>query len=191
MIAGGVTGVVLAVASSVAPAGWTAYVVDQMRNTVTPISLSTGTPGAPIATGNRPIAITPNVATAYVLNASGKENALTPIDLATDTVGRPVAVGSGPMSITITPDGSTAYVADEFGGDVTVVKVAIRTADRTFAVGGVQPVAVAPDGDGVCVTNEWISTVTLINLASHASRLVIVGVQPVAIALAPATSWRG
>jgi DNA-binding beta-propeller fold protein YncE len=176
VIAGGVTGVVLAVASSVAPAGWTAYVVDQMRNTVTPISLSTGTPGAPIATGNRPIAITPNVATAYVLNASGKENALTPIDLATDTVGRPVAVGSGPMSITITPDGSTAYVADEFGGDVTVVKVAIRTADRTFAV---------------CVTNEWISTVTLINLASHASRLVIVGVQPVAIALAPATSWRG
>ena len=46
---------------------------------------------------------------------------MTPLDLATNTVvGLPIPVGGNPRSIAITPDGTTAYVANSLSNDVSV-----------------------------------------------------------------------
>ncbi len=42
---------------------------------------------------------------------------MTPIDTTTNTAGTAITVGSGPIGIAITPDGQTAYVANN--GSVT------------------------------------------------------------------------
>ncbi len=48
--------------------------------------------------------------TAYVTNYSS--NTVTPIDTATNTPGTPIPVGTTPTAVAITPDGTTAYVAE-------------------------------------------------------------------------------
>lgn len=90
----------------------TAYVVNRLGNTVTPIDLSTNTAGAAIPVGAEPtaIAITPDASKAYVANGLG--NSVTPIDLATNTAGPAIPVGFYPSSVAITPDGRTAWVAN-------------------------------------------------------------------------------
>ena len=50
--------------------------------------------------------------TAYVIN-DGSSGSVTPIDTATNTPGAAIPVGSFPVGVAITPDGKTAYVANE------------------------------------------------------------------------------
>ncbi len=90
----------------------TAYVVNSLDDTVTPIDLGTNTAGAAIPVGDEPIAIaiTPDASKAYVANGSG--NSVTPIDLATNSAGPAIPVGFYPMSIAMSPDGRIAWVAN-------------------------------------------------------------------------------
>ena len=103
----------LATATSAMARPVTAYVVNRLGDTVTPIDLSTNTAGAAIPVGAEPIAIaiTPDAAKAYVANGLG--NSVTPIDLATNTAGPAIPVGIYPSSIAISPDGRTAWVANQ------------------------------------------------------------------------------
>jgi len=119
------------VAIAITPDGRTAYVVNHNDNTVTPISLASGTPGPAIKVGLGPsaIAITPDGQTAYVANSGvwgggsvGGET-VTPISLATGTPGPPIKVGSDPMGIAITPDGRMAYVVNNAGNTVTPIRI--------------------------------------------------------------------
>lgn len=73
-------------------------------DTVTPINLSTHTPGTPITVGGGPwsIAVTPDSKTVYVGNSN--DSTVTPIDVATDTAGTAISGVGFPRSLAITPD---------------------------------------------------------------------------------------
>jgi hypothetical protein len=81
----------------------------------------------PITVGSYPyaIAITPDGATAYVVNYS--DNTVTPITIASNTPGNPITVGAGPDAIAITPDGATAYVVNYSDNTVTPITVPVIT----------------------------------------------------------------
>ena len=93
----------------------TAYVVNAQSNTVTPIATATNTAGPPITVGTGPtaIAITPNGATAYVLDVNnGGSSSVTPIATATNTPGPRIRVGNGAVAIAITPaSGAPAFTS--------------------------------------------------------------------------------
>ena len=113
---------------------------------MTPIDLTTDTPGTEIKVGEDrfAIAITPDGKTAYVGNESS--HSVTPIDVATNTPGAEIKLGGtvGELGIAITPDGKTAYVA---GGDgsVTPIDVATNTPGAEIKVGmGDGSIAIVP-----------------------------------------------
>ncbi len=84
----------------------TAYVVNGISNTVTPVNTATNTPGRPIKVARFPqsIAITPDGKTAYVANSGyDRGNTVTPISTATNTAGKLIQVGKGRDAIAITP----------------------------------------------------------------------------------------
>ncbi|HWD69675.1 MAG TPA: YncE family protein [Solirubrobacteraceae bacterium] len=81
----------------------------------------------------------------YVTNEQA--GTVTQVDLSTGTLSAPITVGSQPVAIAITPDGSTAYVADY--GSSRIVPVALATgrpeppitlSDKPNAI------AITPDG---------------------------------------------
>jgi hypothetical protein len=116
--------------------GPVAYVVNGKMGTVTPIATATNTPDKPIEVGVNPsyIAITPNGATAYVVNerikgsgVHGRPGTVTPIALATNTPGAPIKVGIAPTAIAVTPDGKTVYVLNGWSHTVTPIATATGT----------------------------------------------------------------
>jgi len=99
------------VAIAITPNGRTAYVVNNVGNTVTPITLATGKPGRPINAGRSPnqIVITPNGKTAYVIDSRGGGDNVTPINLVTNKP-EPRLNVSKANAIAIAPKGGTAWV---------------------------------------------------------------------------------
>ncbi len=98
---------------AITPNGEMAYVVDSGNggnsstpDGVTPINLSTNTPGSFIDFGTRQfpygIAITPDATTAYVTGYNG--DTIFPISVATNTMGSPITGGVGSTSVAVTPD---------------------------------------------------------------------------------------
>lgn len=153
----------------------TAYVVNYADDTVTPIDLGTGTPGAPIPVGAGPtgIAITPDASKAYVAN--GSAHTVTPIDLATNTAGPAIPVGFQPFSIAITPDGRTAWVANYGnvihdpvngpGPSITSIDTVtdkagptIRVPDPYATFSSARSANVSPDGTTLYLTGETYVT---------------------------------
>lgn len=153
----------------------TAYVVNYLDDTVTPIDLATGTPGATIPVGHGPtaIAITPDASKAYVAN--GSANSVTPIDLATNTAGPAIPVGFQPYSIAIMPDGRTAWVANygNIGHDpingppssITSIDTVTDKAGPTIQVPNPQAdvsvasfVNISPDGTTLYLTGDRLVT---------------------------------
>ena len=125
---------------------------------VIPITLASGTVGAPIPVGADPVAIAvaPNGGTAYVVNAG--DSTITPISLASDTAGAALSVGVDPMAIAITSSGATAYVLGGTGaGTLTPITLAANPAQdvvgAAISVPGGAPaaLAIAPDGGSACV----------------------------------------
>src|SRR5215469_2619001 len=113
----------------------TAYVVNFVSGTVTPIRTANNSTGRPIRVGRDPgaIAITPNGSTAYLDNQSG---GVIPIRLATNTPGRAIRVGGTLLgALAITPNGRTVYVAHIDGNTVTPIRVATNTAGRAIKAG--------------------------------------------------------
>ncbi len=96
--------------NAITPDGKTAYVVNLIAGTVTPISTATNTPGRPAAVVKSSpgvtldgIGIAPDGRTAYILNeifepASFPGTAI-PLRTATNTLGRPITVGTAPSAI--------------------------------------------------------------------------------------------
>jgi YVTN family beta-propeller protein len=155
-----------ATVSIAGPAAWTAYVVNNLDNTVTTINLGTfvAGPAIPVGAGPDAVAITPDAKTAYVAN--GDANTVTPINNATKVPGPAIHVGSDPVSIAITPDGATAWVANTGDGTVTPINVATNTAGAPITIpSGVNGVTVSPDGATLYITGD--PDITPVNLATN------------------------
>jgi YVTN family beta-propeller protein len=70
--------------------------------------------------------------------------AVIPISTATNRAGHAIQV-SGPWWIAITPDGRTAYVANDGSGTVTVINTTTNTAEKTIKVGNAPgPIVITP-----------------------------------------------
>ena len=188
-----VLGVLVAVALVVcaAPAraatSRTAYVVNELSGSVTPIDTATNTPGAAIAGGSIPmrLAITPDGRTAYIANFSS--GLVTPIDTATNTPGAAIPVGTDPFGVAITPDGKTAYVTNVGSNSVTPIDTATNTPGAAIP-GGTTPagVAITPDGKTAYVTDAGSASVTPIDTATNTPGSTIpVGTEPIEDAITP------
>jgi YVTN family beta-propeller protein len=186
-------------AIAITPNGLTAYVTSFNTSSVIPVELATGKLGAEIKTGGgavgppMAIAITPNGPTgktAYVVNSApgGKKvGSVTPIELATNTAGPEIMVGKEPQDIAITPNGQTAYVANEASASVTPIEVATNKAGAEIKVGSnPRGIAIAPNGQTAYVTNAGSNSVTPIELATNkAGTEIKVGTAPEGIAITP------
>jgi DNA-binding beta-propeller fold protein YncE len=166
---------------AIAPDGATAYVTSytdtwndgawhDRGGKVTPIDLSTGTPGKPILIGGSPdgIAITPDGATAFV--TSPDNDTVVPINLATGIPAEPIPDPNGPTgAIAIAPDGATAYVTDGpsngRNGSVTPINLATGTPGKPIPVGDdPQAIAINPQGTAAYVVNLNGDNVTVLRL---------------------------
>ncbi len=78
-------------------------------------------------------------ATAYVVGSLG---AVTPINTVTNNAGKAIKVGKDPVAVAITPDGKTAYVANEISGTVTPIFTATNIAGKAIRVSS-RPVYIA------------------------------------------------
>jgi YVTN family beta-propeller protein len=108
---------------------------------------------------------------AYVTNTYG--DSVTPIDVATNTAGSAIPAGPNPYGIAITPDGATAYVANnaEPGPSVTPIDLATNTAGPAIPVGGfATEIAVSPDDRTAYVVTDtnggFPTSVTPIDVAT-------------------------
>jgi YVTN family beta-propeller protein len=71
---------------------------------------------------------------------------VTPIDLTGNTAGTPITLSDVPFRIAVTPDGKTAYVANEGTGSVTPIDVTTNTAGTPITLGGsATGIAIVPD----------------------------------------------
>ena len=96
-----------------------------------------------------------------------------------------IGIYSEPDGIAITPNGTTAYVA-EYGQDSVVpINLATNTAGKPISVGHLpRGVAVTPNGAMVYVTNIGATTVTPITTATNkAGKPIQVGNGPIAIVI--------
>ena len=132
------------------PGSQTAYVSNNLSNTVTPIDIATGTPGTPIPVGFQPVgvAITSSGTKAFVATTSA---VVTPIDLTNNTPQPSINVGDISTTIAITPDNQMAYVT--VGANAVVpIDVESDTAGAPIFVGnGPYGIAITPDQAPVAI----------------------------------------
>jgi DNA-binding beta-propeller fold protein YncE len=190
------------------PDGQTAYVVDNdnpgapnhtagSKAGVTPITVAANSPGTLITgVGPQPfaIAVAPNGKTAYVTeNASNAPGEVFPIDLSTETAGTAIPIspeGDGLPGIAITPDGSTAYVADYTQSTVVPIDLASGRPQTPIALSGRNPyaIAVTPDSKTVYVTDGGSDGDTVTPIAASTATpgtTITVGGAPRGIAITP------
>jgi len=133
----------------------------------------------------------PSAPTSYVTNS--QSDAVTVVS--GTTVAGTIRVGNGPVGIALTPDRTTAYIAD-FGfldkpaHTVTPISLGKGKAGRPITV-GVGPMAVAVDSQEAVITLEGTSAhpghqVVVIDLATRkVSAPVEVGLNPESVAISP------
>lgn len=163
------------------------------------IDTATNTATAAFSDGGanpRSLAISPDGATAYVVNNFSKN--LSVIDLETNTVTALIDVGilvvidgvgvvTAPYGVALTPDGSTAYITND-AGKVLVMDTATNTiASDTIDVGaeGIPgQLAITPDGAAAYVPNSRLGTVSVIDIATTTvSATIDVGEDPWFVAI--------
>ncbi|WP_284234960.1 YVTN family beta-propeller repeat protein [Mycobacterium antarcticum] len=96
-------------------------------------------------------------------------------------------VGDGPIGLAVSPDGTTAYVANVGDGTVSVIDTATDTVTNIVTV-GIDPfgVAVSPSGTRAYVTNFGEDTVSVIDTATNTVTATIsVGDNPRWVAVSP------
>jgi YVTN family beta-propeller protein len=188
-LAAGLAGFSGSTARAATAAPWTAYVVNEGSNSVTPINTTIDeVSGPPIAVGSEPqmIAMTPNGKLAYVVN--GGSDTVTPINAQTNTPGTPISVGSFPAGIAITPNGAMAYVTNVSSNTVTPITIATNTTKPWIPVGdGPEGIAITPDGRTAYVANTGSNSVTPIDLATGTAGTPIPtgGTSPTFLAVTP------
>ena len=126
---------------------------------------------------------------------SGAQKAATPaapsagvavVDIATRKVTKVIATPPSPLAVDISPDGQTAYVANNETDELLVIDVAAGSVTKKIPV-GTEPVAVAisPDGKVVYVATRTANELTAIDVKTLSLLTrVDAGMRPQAIAIA-------
>jgi YVTN family beta-propeller protein len=136
--------------------GGTAYLLD-VKGTVTVLSTQTNqvaarlTPGVPGSDTFQWIALSPD-GTRYFITDSRLQKLLV-LDARTNRVITTVDVGGVPRGVVISPDGSTAYIANQ-SGHVQYVDLQTYAITRTITVGGggARGIVVTADGSTIYAT---------------------------------------
>lgn len=144
---------------------FTRLAVSFTTGTIQIIDVASGRAGAPIAVGLDPeiIGITPDGKYIYAVSA---EQGVYKIDIAEGRVVAtiPVARPHGellpyPYNLLISPDGRRVYVANVFGGFVSVIDTATDKVVGTFDAPGVVGMQLNKDHTSMYVTNYWRASV--------------------------------
>lgn len=168
------------------------YTVDYTSGTVTAIDTKTnqvvGTP-LPVGPTSNPYsnAISPDGKAMLLINNGA--NTLVKVDLPSWTVGAPLPVGTDPTVVAISPDGSTAYVADGSGKAVHVVdlKTMQIVGSPIDLPGETWGVAFAPSGKIAYVTDETNNVVHVIDTQTRqiVGAPIPAGEEPINVAFTP------
>jgi YVTN family beta-propeller protein len=115
--------------------------------------------GTPLRFGANPVAFafySKDGTTAFAAESgtNGRPGLLFPIDVATHKAGTPITLGIAPATYALTPDGSTAVIANEASSSVSVVDLATRSLRATVVVGET-PTSVAIDVTG---RTAWVAS---------------------------------
>jgi DNA-binding beta-propeller fold protein YncE len=158
-------------ALAITPDGRTAYVAQNVTDTVVSVNLAAGTNGGLIDVGQEPtaVAVTPNGQTAYVVTGGPQigGGGIVPIDTATNTAGAPIRAGLVPTAIAVAPDGQTAYVVNEISDSLTPIDLATEKPETPIYPvtspysGGSElaGIAITPNGTTAYVVNDrWTSS---------------------------------
>jgi DNA-binding beta-propeller fold protein YncE len=181
---------------AITPNGTMAYVANQFDGTLTPITIATNAAGTPITIGaggslaTGAVAVSPNGTTVYAANYAS--DWIVPVTIATNTAGTPITLIALPTAIAITPDGSTAYIAEAgTPGHVVPLTLANNSLGTPITVGA-NPFAIAitPDQANAYVAdynNNSGTVVTPIALSTPntAGSPITVGTGPDAVAITP------
>ena len=98
-----------------------------------------------------------------------------------------ISIGDHPIGVAITPDGTKAYVANNYGNTVSVINVATGAAS-TISTGignGPAGVAITPDGTKAYVANTGSDNVSVIDVATGSVSTIFVGTSPTGVAITP------
>jgi YVTN family beta-propeller protein len=184
---------------AVTPDGRTAFITNLGSDTVSAIDVQTRTKDpTDIPVGGEPagIAITRDGKTAFVANSGNygatpfpQGNSVSTIDVQTRTKDpTDIPVGTGPAGVAITPDGKTAFVANQ-GGTVSTIDVKTRTKHPDdIPVGKMAAgVAITSDGKTAFVTNLQGGTVSTIDVKTRTKNPtdINVGLNPIGLAITP------
>jgi YVTN family beta-propeller protein len=176
------------------PDGRFAYVANQASGTVSVINTSSQTvtttipafdlPNAPCA-----LSITPDGAKIVVIGGCGSVSSggIGIIDTATNTA-TTIAGDTHPYEAeAMAPDGTKAYVYDRMTGNIQVVDPRSGTIDGTPLVtgqGGIEGLAVSPDGRSLFATRSGSSSVSRIDTTTTMNNIT-----PISISGSPTTPW--
>lgn len=95
-----------------------------------------------------------------------------PIELASQTPGNEIPTGfgseGGPPDVAITPDGKTAYVANQNPAEIIPIDVATNTREGGIALGGgeAEEIAITPDGRFAFVIEAFPNRVDKVDLST-------------------------
>jgi YVTN family beta-propeller protein len=183
---------------AITPDGASAYVTNYGSNTVSRINLSTDTVMYHIAVGINPvsIAISPNGEFAYVANyrdGNQSNTFVSRINLATREVGE-IRHSSiiGPRFVLFSPDGSEAYVSNQNGNSIQVIRTSDDTVQHVIPVpADAQDMALSSDGGKLYVSHPSGGMVSIINLATRSVAGSITGLsQPRGLVVVSDTTQR-
>jgi YVTN family beta-propeller protein len=155
--------------------GSTVYVTNAQSNNMSVINASTRTVTATIPAGISPqsVVISPNGATLYVAGSGNNSNeqagTITMISTATDAITGTISMGAynGAASVALSPDGTTAYVANAYSNTVSVINLTTDAVTATLPVGLFpDSLTVTPDGRSVYVANSTGDSISVIDTAT-------------------------
>jgi YVTN family beta-propeller protein len=154
------------------PNGNTAFVANQLDNTVTSYATANAGPTTTTITlppGTDPVFLeTKESGNVYVV---GKGNTLSVISAAQNVVTKTLAlsdgIGHNPIAMTETPDGKKLYVVNQGDGTVTAINTVDKTVSAVIPTGANPTWAVArADSARVYVLNQGSGTVSVIDTAN-------------------------
>jgi YVTN family beta-propeller protein len=169
------------------PGAGTEYVAGYTSSDVTPVNLSAGTAGSPIATGAQPgdVVASPDGSTLYTANQSA--NTISVIDTAAGAVRATWKTGSVPAALALSADGSTLWVSDYSDNAVQSVDTATGTVSAEIPVGkGPQNLALTPDGTTLLVAAQNDNALVPLDVATRTAGTPIpAGNGPFDVAVTP------